>query len=468
MSANPIARPGPLELAFSAFQSIEHDLNLLSRRIAGVSYWPIIRPIVFDGMCRGLGLLDLPTVGSLGRVARIMAPAVTHQACAPGPIGCGCDTVVVPFPRKHLREGRRVDVITAPALADDGLGRILLLDWDADATAVPRGSVHIVRSASYHRALAALQAVPRIAPLLPEAATERRRIDAAFRAALGFGCPLSTARLAVRVAVFAQGRELARRFLRASGARRLLFAGWHAPCGLVAAARDCGLVTVEFQHGAITPLHPAYHFEGRPSVANAPDALLTFGPAWEAAAALPAETATAVMGSENIASLRRRTHRVARNVLIISQRTVGARLFADVASVAVLAPQWCFTFLAHPGEDARRYQSLRNRAPDNLRLASPGEGIYDLIRTADVQIGVYSTGLFEGMALGLRTIVMAYPGVEHIASLVAHGDVAVADDAAAVVAMLGCAPRCRDPARYYAEPVRSIAAAIAGLQLGGP
>jgi len=459
---------GQLAQLFGALQAIERELGLLDRQVSGVNYWPLIRAVMLDNLSRRLGLLELPAMPLPRRAMRQLAPALTHRTHSPWPVPGRFDTVVAPFPRKHLRDGRRVDVIAERAISDTDLGRILVLEW-GDAALVASGEpAAVVRSASYHRALAGLRAAPRLALLLGEVAAERAKLDGALWSAFGIGCPLSDAHIALRVAFFAQGRELARRFLRASGAGRLIFAGGHAVSGLVAAARDCGMTTVELQHGAITRLHPVYHFDGRPRVPYAPDVLLTFGSFWQTAADLPAGTRTAVVGSANVSRMRAgQGARAPGTVLVVSQRTIGPRLFADAVAIAREAPQWRFIFLAHPGETASDYRAVLAAAGgklDNLRIAAPGEGIYDLIGSSEVQLGVYSTGLFEGMALGLRTIVMAYPGAEHMLPAIEAGDAVLARDSAEAASLLAVAPRCASPSKYYAEPVASIAATLADLR----
>jgi len=73
-----------------------------------------------------------------------------------------------------------------------------------------------------------------------------------------------------------------------------------------------------------------------------------------------------------------------------------------------------------------------------------------------VQIGVYSTSLFEGMALGARTILVDLPGIESMTGVLEAGEASLARNGAEIAAALGVAPMVVDTSRYYAPPVKSV------------
>jgi hypothetical protein len=263
------------------------------------------------------------------------------------------------------------------------------------------------------------------------------------------------------LAYFDEGRILGRQLLRPLGARRLVFAGTHGPSGLVAAAQDLGMATIELQHGLITRYHPAYHFAGRPHVPHAPDRLLMFGAFWETAADLPANVRTTVIGSEDIHRARAMpVERIDGRVVVLSQGTVGRRLLDTAVSLARCAPSCDVVFRPHPqqalGDDIYG-AAARLGVPENFRIAGDHEDLYALLASASVQVGVYSTSLVEGMVLGARTIVLTAPGWEHFEDVVRDGDAALADTAENIAAMQASAPRARQTDRYYAPPVPSIA-----------
>jgi hypothetical protein len=78
---------------------------------------------------------------------------------------------------------------------------------------------------------------------------------------------------------------------------------------------------------------------------------------------------------------------------------------------------------------------------------------------SSVQLGVYSTALYEGMAAGLRTILFDLPGIEHMDTCLQRGDAILATQPKDAASLLATAPRAKD-ASFYLMPAVSIAAAL--------
>jgi hypothetical protein len=78
------------------------------------------------------------------------------------------------------------------------------------------------------------------------------------------------------------------------------------------------------------------------------------------------------------------------------------------------------------------------------------------MKSADVVVGVFSTTLLEGMALGAKTMIVALPGFEYMDAIVERGDASIAQSAADVIEAIRTAPHCEDPSYYYAPPVKLL------------
>jgi hypothetical protein len=461
----------PPSLSFAALWEtigeMEKDLDLLNQQIGGAYYWPLIRGQVFEGLCRALGFLSPSPVGTrhgrLETLASEVLPFVTQRRKSPLRIDGGFDTIVVPFMRKHHRGGRVVDIFTDSLFSEVEFGRFLVLDVGA-ATNLQATPGSEVRSRDYLRALALRRAFFLLPKIFPAARRERHELDGAIGRRIGRAFPLSAANFALRVAFFLAGRELARRIVERSGAKRLFIAGGHVWHGISAAAKEQGLTTVEMQHGVITPYQAAYQYPGHPVVPYVCDYLLLFGPYWASNAQLPGNMKALVVGSRNIGDLRECARsKVPRRVVALSQGTIGSKLFAGVAEAARAAPLWDFIFRPHPLESADHFRvQLARSAIGNLRISDSSESFYELLASADVQVGVYSTSLFEGMALGARTIILDLPGCEHMMGPIAMGDAILAKDAAHIARNLEWAPKARDETAYFAAPVPSVASLLSG------
>jgi hypothetical protein len=452
---------------WEAIWRIERDLGLLEREIAGVRYWPLIRGRVVDIVSHALGLFALsqPRFRSFGsrQIVSHALPLATHHSLSPWRISGSFDSILVPFARKHLQEGRPTDIFTGGLLNEPALGRTLVLDaWDPREMLAP-SERHEVRSRNHFTARALAGAIVYLPALVREIERHRGELSAAIRRELQTEAMISAAHFALRIAVFKEGRRLARQVIRRSGARRLFFVTGQGAGAIAAAAQDCGLPTFEFQHGMIGRYQSAYHYPGRPFVPYAADTLLLFGPHWRDSAEFARNTRTLVIGSSNIAKYRElAVARHPRRVFIASQGTIGRQLFALVCNAARLAPEWAFVFRPHPHERSALYPelSLPVDKPANLRISSAKEDFYALLASSAVQVGVYSTTLFEGMALGVRSIVVALPGWEQMAQVIAQGDAVLAHDAGDIARLLSSAPAAAQPERYYAAPPPSIAELI--------
>ncbi|MGY4772706.1 hypothetical protein ACXC9Q_37850 [Kribbella sp. CWNU-51] len=206
---------------------------------------------------------------------------------------------------------------------------------------------------------------------------------------------------------------------------------------IVGAARDLGIRVVELQHGAISPFHLGYSYPGRPVVADQPDELWCFGSYWTNVADLPAGLKTEVVGAPFLPTAGPKDPS---RVVFLSQGTIGAELLHVAESVAKEHPGLEVLYRLHPSERASDYT-----IPPGVQLSTGGSTL-DLLASATYQVGVSTTALFEGMALGCRTAVANLPGHEYLEPAIAQGHALLMTRPK----QLTSAPLCTEPATYYA------------------
>ena len=140
-----------------------------------------------------------------------------------------------------------------------------------------------------------------------------------------------------------------------------------------------------------------------------------------------------------------------------SQGAIGQHLLPIAIEIARSFENSEVIFRLHPSEKLEDMQallqSLKISIPDNFSLNASTPNIFALMKSADVIVGVFSTTLLEGMALGARTMIVALPGYEYMDAVVNRGDVTIAFNADEVVDAIRNAPQCTDPNYYYAQPV---------------
>jgi hypothetical protein len=418
-----------------AIWDTERELSLIDWQVAGVHVWPIVRMRVFHDLTRRSGLLGDPhpvrrtaadRVRLVGR--HVVALVRRNPFLARGRY----DAVVVP----HHRKLGGVDVYSEQVRAE--LGRsALVLDTNRQSTALP-GSYTLDFFVSFAGVTGRVRQKLRPGSGLAHVDVERARaVEDALEKRTGFRPPLVglvSRELSKHVAL----RTLHRRLLRRLRIKTLYVVVGYFQQHVVAAAKDLGIPVVELQHGTITPYHLGYSYPGRPTVANQPDELWCFGRYWAETVELPAGLSTRVVGSAHVRRVSGDdADKDPRLVLCCSQGTIGPSLLKVAAELAQLRPDLRVAFRLHPSE----------------HLSDYGAAPYDLMADATYQVGVSSTTLFEGMAMGCRTAVVGLPGWEYMAPAVERGDALLAHDAAELARVLDEAPLCQDSDGYFAPPL---------------
>jgi hypothetical protein len=221
-------------------------------------------------------------------------------------------------------------------------------------------------------------------------------------------------------------------------------------------AKARSIPVVELQHGFIGPTHLAYNVAPGVKPVAFPDYLLLFGKLWrEITPGLPLpEERTPAIGFARLEQLRRlaggRPTDGPRTLLFISQPAIGEALSRAAVETAELLGNGRIRVVVrlHPGE----MQDWRTRYPwlVNGRVTvvdSPSDDLYASFAQADLQVGVYSTALFEGLAFGLPTAILRLPGYEGMDVLVQRGLARLVTDAAALVEMLEANLPSPDPSQ---------------------
>lgn len=231
---------------------------------------------------------------------------------------------------------------------------------------------------------------------------------------------------------------------------------------VVHGARATGARIVELQHGFISPYHLGYSWPGRPDVPYSPDELWCFGRFWPETTPLPKHTRHRVIGAPYVKKLAQEAAGLPRDenlVIFTSQGVIGRKLFDVAVDVARRRPDKHFIYRLHPNEALEDYQALMDAVqerPLNLALSHGTPNIFALLASSAIQVGAFSTTLFEGMSLGTRTIVIEMAGSEYMRPAVARGDVLMVRTPEELAAKLDLAPLCADPQTYYAEPLARL------------
>ena len=242
-----------------------------------------------------------------------------------------------------------------------------------------------------------------------------------------------------------------------AGTEKLFFTDSYYSVALAAGARRAGVRLIELQHGFISRFHLGYSFPRGQSHPYLADELWTFGQYWNDETPFSPATSLRIIGAPYVAELaaQHATERVAQRVVFTSQGAIGAALLPVAIEAARQLPDYEIFFRLHPSENLEDVQGTVDglgATPTNFTINARTPNIFALLASADIQVGVFSTTLLEGMALGCRTAIVALPGSEYMSLVVERGDASIAYSPDQVVAAIQNAPYAQSAEYYYAKP----------------
>jgi hypothetical protein len=190
---------------------------------------------------------------------------------------------------------------------------------------------------------------------------------------------------------------------------------YERPCMLInEAAKELHIPTVELQHGTMYREHAAYQYAEGEKIPQLPDKLFAFSEFWKNCISFPiGEENIVVTGFPNFekkikkyAGYKRTDFR--KTIVFVSQGTIGKQLseFAVQLCNALPGDKYRLIYKLHPSE----YDSWKKERPalanSSIEVIHTRDiDLYELFAQADVQVGAYSTAVFEGMGFGLRTMI---------------------------------------------------------------
>ncbi len=221
------------------------------------------------------------------------------------------------------------------------------------------------------------------------------------------------------------------------------------------AAQEMGIHVTELQHGTFTKFHLGYSFPvSNNNIPYFPNEIACFGRYWFENVSLPVNTKKSIIGAPNIliATVNSNTPRKIENsILFTSQGVISKYLFPFAIECAKLLTIYNITYRLHPSENFELYNQMKKKycPSPNLHISVDTPDIFQLLKASEIQAGVFSTTLFEGMVLGCKTILLNFPGIEYMETVIARKDAILVNSPQEFVDRLSQAPICNDYNYYY-------------------
>ncbi len=172
--------------------------------------------------------------------------------------------------------------------------------------------------------------------------------------------------------------------------------------------------TMELQHGAMHSMHAGYQYESETPIQELPDYLLIFSDFWKNFIKIPIpEKNIITVGYPYFDDMRKQYSGHKRpsdktTILFISQPTIGKQLslLASELSAELDMKHYRILYKLHPAEYSsweNEYEPLHHSAIEVI--GSNDYHIYQCFAESDIQVGVYSTAIYEGLGFGLDTYI---------------------------------------------------------------
>ena len=445
---------GSLGCLWERFCGIEQELRLFELCIGDAPVWERIRVPVFHRLVETVGIrdaIDTPEDRSLVSYMKALPGTLVSTLFRNPSRAHPVDLLFIGHPRRQTREdGTWWDLYCDPIIeqvaAPSGLSSLLLERPFRNRHRRPPRTDNI----RYLDSLALRSAVARKLRRFTITDAESKaleNIEASLAEA--FDASIDVREMALRdLAIRDSQLQRYQTLLRRLRPRLVLLVVSYGNETIVEAARSLSIPTAEIQHGALDACQPGYSFSDPCATKSTfPDYFLAFGDFWVDSVHLPiaAENIFAV-GYPYLEMEIRRLHDTPKQsrILFLSQKSVGRELSRVAVRLARAGLGYEIVYKLHPAE----YQGWKQAYPwlvdEKLRVIDDYQtSIYELMAGSVMQVGVYSTALFEGLAFGVETFVYELPFAATVAETV-EGMTRVHD-----VDQLLARVQCHRPTRDY-------------------
>ena len=191
---------------------------------------------------------------------------------------------------------------------------------------------------------------------------------------------------------------------------------------IIKAAKDNGVEVVELQHGTFSKYHLGYSFPNRKEpLEYFPDKLYVWNEFWKNMIKLPIDEKCVVAdGFRYLDKQKSKFDYIGKKqnqLVVLSQGAIGNAIAEKFLKYYDRFNEYDIKYKLHPGEFDRwkSYPALKKLSEfDNVEIVKNEIPLYELFVSSSLQIGVFSTALYEGVEFGCNTILLDVNGIEYM------------------------------------------------------
>lgn len=201
-------------------------------------------------------------------------------------------------------------------------------------------------------------------------------------------------------------------------------------------AAERGITTIELQHGQIAEWHIAYRYNKDVMVKQLPTKVFMFSDFAKKYIDLPIPDSNLVsVGYPYFEKMKKKYEKKSKSnkigILFISQKEIGKELSKIAMEIYKSLPKdkYYIIYKLHPSEFENWKSNYPCLSETNIKVIDNKNcNLYECFAESDIQVGVCSTGLYEGLGFGLRTYIYKHPLSEGVRLLCQEGYAQYFDD----------------------------------------
>ena len=202
---------------------------------------------------------------------------------------------------------------------------------------------------------------------------------------------------------------------------------------LIKAAKNKNIETIELQHGTFSLYHLGYSYPNRKQTLEYfPDKFYVWSDFWKKIIPFPIKKNKIIVDKFRHLEAEKlkfkQVKKINNQAVVISQGALGESIARKLLENYDMFKNFTIKYKLHPGEFDRwsQYPSLKKISEyPNVEIIKDEVHLYELFASSVVQVGVFSTALYEGLEFKCDTILLNLPGIEYMDSFIKNQNIKV-------------------------------------------
>ena len=383
---------------FKKFEEIELKYDLYEKSIEGIFFWELIRANLFEIILEATGVLDK----AFTKKSENRAYSYTYKKSIWDIKEC--NRLILEFPRKkekdyrtHAFQGEKFDEIILEYPQKDGYTDRV---YDASSNVYPM-----------EKFLHHMEKYRAFINYTEEDRDLIRELNKIFIAEIGININFLSF-IDGRIKKFKREFAFFDKFFKEKDIKEILIPSSYWSAGVVEAANKNGVISSDIQYALISHIHPSFSFPTKRHYATQQGYL--WSDYWNISSLSFKEYFISKTNYfiEKIKELDLTPNMpIEHDVVFASQSRIGCKFFEWVYSFSLQNPNIRVVFCPHPDEEVRNYKNYWDFVKLSNSRVSQKDTLVEVAHSRIV-VGVYSTTLYEALALGKSVFVTNISGYE--------------------------------------------------------